>query len=81
MEHLFYEFREQTSCSRKHNGYQLLACDGSDLSIFRDPTSSNTYFSGQEGSFGFNQWHLEACMIFRAEDMWITSFSYYNTDG
>lgn len=60
MEHLFHAFYEQIPCNRKYNGYQLLACDGSDLNIFRDPLNPNTYFPGKEGSFGFNQLHLNA---------------------
>lgn len=60
MEHLFHKFHEQIACNKKYQGYQLLACDGSDLNIFRDPLNPHTYFAGKEGTFGFNQLHLNA---------------------
>ena len=60
MEHLFHKFHEQILCNKKYQGYQLLACDGSDLNIFRDPLNPHTYFAGKEGTFGFNQLHLNA---------------------
>ena len=60
MEYLFHKFHEQILCNKKYQGYQLLACDGSDLNIFRDPLNSHTYFAGKEGTFGFNQLHLNA---------------------
>ena len=60
MEHLFHEFHKKISCSKTYQDYQLLACDGSDLNIFRDSKNSSTHFVGKEGSFGFNQLHLNA---------------------
>lgn len=60
MDHLFHKFHEQILCNKKYQGYQLLACDGSDLNIFRDPLNPHTYFAGKEGTFGFNQLHLNA---------------------
>ena len=60
MEYLFHKFHEQILCNKKYQGYQLLACDGSDLNIFRDPLNPHTYFAGKEGTFGFNQLHLNA---------------------
>ena len=60
MYQLFHKFHEQIECTKNYQGYQLLACDGSDLNIFRDPLNPRTHFAGKEGSFGFNQLHLNA---------------------
>ena len=41
---LFHEFNTGFPLEKKYNGYQLLACDGSDLNIARNPQDEDTYF-------------------------------------
>lgn len=43
---------------RSFMGYNIIACDGSDINIPRDPDDKDTYFKSQEGGRGFNQLHL-----------------------
>ncbi|MFQ7354984.1 MAG: hypothetical protein ACLROG_09650 [Coprococcus phoceensis] len=45
---------------KKYKDYQLLACDGSDLNIARNPNDAGTYFQSQPTDRGFNQIHLNA---------------------
>ena len=56
---LFYEFNS-VSHSKKYKDYQLLACDGSDLNIARNPNDAGTYFQSQPTDRGFHQIHLNA---------------------
>ena len=48
------------SKKKKYKDYQLLACDGSDLNIARNPNDAGTYFQSQPTDRGFNQIHLNA---------------------
>ena len=57
---LFYEFNSCFSFEKKYKDYQLLACDGSDLNIARNPNDAGTYFQSQPTDRGFNQIHLNA---------------------
>ena len=57
---LFYEFNSCFSFEKKYKDYQLLACDGSDLTIARNPNDAGTYFQSQPTDRGFNQIHLNA---------------------
>ena len=68
MEYLFHKFHEQILCNKKYQGYQLLACDGSDLNIFRDPLNPHTYFAGKELLVLINC-ILMPCMTSKAGDM------------
>ena len=45
---------------KKYKDYQLLACDGSDLNIARNPNDAGTYFQSQPTDRGFHQIHLNA---------------------
>ena len=54
-QYLFTEFNREYSVSKKHNGYQLLAADGTDLNIPKNPHDEETYFDQ-----GFNQLHINA---------------------
>lgn len=62
---LFYEFNSCFSFEKKYKDYQLLACDGSDLNIARNPNDAGTYFQSQPTDRGFNQIHLNALHICR----------------
>lgn len=57
---LFYEFNFCFSFEKKYKDYQLLACDGSDLNIARNPNDAGTYFQSQPTDRGFHQIHLNA---------------------
>ena len=57
---LFYEFNSCFSFEKKYKDYQLLACDGSDLNIARNPNDAGTYFQSQPTDRGFHQIHLNA---------------------
>lgn len=60
-EFLFHEFTDSFSEEMKtFKGYRLLACDGSDLNIARNPDDSDTYFKSLQSDKGFNQLHLNA---------------------
>ena len=59
-EFLFHEFNAGFSLEKKYNGYQLLACDGSDLNIARNPEDKDTYFQSSPTDRGYNQLHLNA---------------------
>lgn len=59
-EHLFRELNERTENfdTVKYNGYRLYAIDGSDLNIYRNPSSDS--FIVARGTKGYNQLHLNA---------------------
>lgn len=57
---LFYEFNALFPLEKKYRGYQLLACDGSDLNIARNPKDADTYFQSLPTDKGSNQLHLNA---------------------
>lgn len=57
---LFEEFNSLFPFQRHYNGYQLLACDGSDLNIARNLEDTDTYFQSRPTDKGFNQVHLNA---------------------
>lgn len=57
---LFYEFNSLFPFQKNYHGYQLLACDGSDLNIARNPKDTDTYFQSVPTDKGFNQLHLNA---------------------
>ena len=57
---LFHEFNDSFPTEKKYNGYRLLACDGSDLNIARNPEDKDTYFQSSPTDRGYNQLHLNA---------------------
>lgn len=62
MENLFHSFNRKIKSKKTFQGYELLACDGADQNIFRDPKDKKTHFPGKKerGTFGFNQLHINA---------------------
>lgn len=58
--YLFHSF--VTECeplhSRTYRGYRLLACDGSDVNIYRDPSDDESFI--HEGESGYNMIHVNA---------------------
>lgn len=60
LEFLFYKFNEAFSEKTLYRGYRLLACDGSDLNIARNPDDTDNYFQSSPEQRGFNQLHLNA---------------------
>lgn len=60
LEFLFHEFNLCFSGKKKFQGYTVLACDGSDINIPRNPNDSETYFQSSPSDKGFNQLHLNA---------------------
>lgn len=59
-EFLFDEFNSLYPGIKKYEGYTLLACDGSDINISRNPKDEDTYFQSTPTDKGFNQLHLNA---------------------
>lgn len=57
---LFHEFTKISLPSRTHNGYRLLAVDGSDLCIAHNPKDFENYFPNGPKAKGFNLLHLNA---------------------
>lgn len=59
-EYLFHSFNHSAfSCqSKTYRGYRLLACDGSDLNIARNPRDEESFI--HEGERGYNAIHLNA---------------------
>lgn len=60
LEVLFQQFNCCFPYTKTYRGYQLLACYGSALDIFRNPKDADTYFQSQPSDKGFNQLHLNA---------------------
>lgn len=58
--YLFTEFNSRFEYQHNYKGYQLLACDGSDLNISVNPQDEDTYFQSQPTDRGYNQMHLNA---------------------
>lgn len=56
-EFLFHEFNELHPRIRKYEGYNLLACDGTDINISRNPKDEDTYFKSETDN-GYNHLHL-----------------------
>lgn len=59
-EFLFHEFNDRFPESRFWHGLQLIACDGSDLNIYRNPDDPDNYFPNGSDNKGFSQIHLNA---------------------
>lgn len=60
-EFLFHEFTDSFHDSFAcYKGYRLIACDGSELCIARNPNDKTTYFPSTPDRRGFNQLHLNA---------------------
>lgn len=59
-EYLFHTFSDTVLKSKTWKNYRILACDGSDLNIPRNPNDANTYYQSTPNDKGFNQLHLNA---------------------
>ena len=72
-EYLFKLFSNEclSLSSPLQKGYRLLACDGSDINIFRNPNDSESFIN--EGECGYNAIHLNALFD-------ILSCTYYDFD-
>lgn len=57
---LFHEFNKSYPGEKDYRGYRLLACDGTDLNIARNPNDLDTYFQTLPDDKGYNQLHLMA---------------------
>lgn len=60
VEFLFHQFTQSYTDIQTYRGYRLLAVDGSDLHIAKDPSDSDTYFQSHPDTKGFNLLHLNA---------------------
>lgn len=60
LEFLFQEFNAAFLGKKKYQGFTILACDGSDINITRNPDDEETYFQSTPNDKGFNQLHLNA---------------------
>ena len=60
LEFLFQEFNAAFLGKKKYHDFTILACDGSDINITRNPDDEETYFQSTPNDKGFNQLHLNA---------------------
>lgn len=60
LETLFHDFNKKFPEFKTYYGYRLLACDGSDINIPRNPNDDSTSFQSNSNEKGFNQLHLNA---------------------
>ena len=60
MRYLFYHFTQRLPTVQTYDGFQLLACDGSDLNICYDPADKESCKPSGNGKRGSNQLHLHA---------------------
>lgn len=58
---LFYEFNNAFLYANTFMGYRLIACDGSDLTIYNNPHDATTYYQTSANRSGYNMIHLDAC--------------------
>lgn len=58
---LFTQFNNSFSYEKTFKGYRLIACDGTDLSIYHNPKDSETYYQTSPNKQGYNMMHLDAC--------------------
>ena len=58
--YLFHSFNFAIPFEKLFEGYRLIACDGTDLNISRNPEDSENYFQSNPGEKGFNLLHLNA---------------------
>lgn len=56
--YIFQAYNQMADDTKRHNGYRLLAVDGSDINIAKNP-ESETYMENGD-SEGFNQFHINA---------------------
>ncbi len=59
-EHIFREFNKPIKIKAGFKGYRVIACDGSDLRIPRNPSDEKTFIKNKETENGFNQLHINA---------------------
>ena len=55
---LFDEFNKSFSEFKTYHGYRLIACDGSNLNIAKNPDDHSTYFHSTPNDRGYNRLHL-----------------------
>lgn len=60
MKRVFQLFTGEFENYRTYKGYYLLACDGSDINVCRNPKDKETYCVPTTATRGFNQLHLNA---------------------
>lgn len=53
-------FNNQYPGRTRYKGYKLLACDGSDVNIFRNPDDPTSYYRNSSNDKGFNVLHIDA---------------------
>ena len=58
--YLFHAFNFAVPCDKLFEGYRLIACDGTDLNIARNPNDKENFFQSNPGEKGFNLLHLNA---------------------
>lgn len=58
--HLLHRFSRSLPSEHDYEGFQLLACDGSDLNIFYNPDDKDSCKPSGSGKKGSNQLHLHA---------------------
>ena len=66
-EYLFHEFNSKFPEERTYRGYRLLACDGTDLNIFRNPKDTDTYFQSQPTDKGSTSCISMLCLTFATD--------------
>lgn len=60
MDRVFHLFSDTAPINNTWNGYQILACDGSDINIPYNPSDTDTFVQPDPNVKGYNQLHLNA---------------------
>lgn len=58
---LFNEFNSSFPYKNRLKGYQLIACDGTDLIIYNNPEDYSTFYQTKPDRHGYNMLHMDAC--------------------
>lgn len=73
---LLQKFNTVFQGKKLYKNHRLLACDGSDLNIFRNPDDSSTYYCNSSADKGFNEIHIDALY-----DLCNRTYQKINIDG
>lgn len=71
--YIFQSYNRLSDDKKRHNGYKLLAVDGSDVNIAKNP-DSETYMENGDVE-GFNQFHINALYAFLIRPILIASYN------
>ena len=73
--YLFHTFNFALPSEKRFEGYRLVACNGSDLNIARNPKDKDNFFQSNPGEKDSISCISMQCMICAASDIWTRCFS------